>query len=407
MNNYFRFFISNSKILTFLILFTFFSGFGQTFLLSIYIPSFLNDFEISRTFYSLIYSLATILSGFSLIFIGKIIDRVPVKMFALAVVAGLVIANLAAAFSFNAAFLFFAIFLLRFFGQGLATHTSFTIAGKQFQKNRGKALSIAYLGFPLTEGIMPVVIISCVTAFGWRETFMLSALIILICLLPLTLLLLNKSRIKSLPDEFSQDIPQVVATERMIKPEKQIEILRGRRFFLIAPTPFLVGFIITAVFFFQTFIADYKSWSIEWMAINISVYAVSSFVFSVIAGPLTDKFSAKNIFPFVMLPLLLGFAVLFSSNHPYAATAYWFFIGVSAGINSTVTNAMYAETYGTENLGSVRSLFTFVMIIGTALGPLVYSLLLDAGFNFSQINFVLSLIVIIYSIIIYKTRRLT
>ncbi len=406
--NYFRFFISNRKILSFLILFTFFSGFGQTFVLSIYIPSFLSEFSISRTYFSTLYSLATILSGTSIIFAGKLIDRVSVKYFALAVIAGLTVANITAGLSFNALSLFFAIFLLRFFGQGLSTHTAFTTAGKYFKKTRGKALSIAYLGFPLSEGIMPGVVISSIMFFGWRETFHFTAIAFILILLPLTLVLLNKFNPAKIKEEgFSNkkiNSYKIVPDERIFS---QKEIIRNRIFYLIAPMSFLVGFIITALFFFQTFIAEYKGWTIEWMALNISVYAVSSFAFSILAGPMIDRYTARKIFPFIILPVIVGFAVLIFFSHPYTAALYWFFVGVTTGMNSTVSNALYAEIYGKTSLGGVRSLFAFIMIIGTAMGPIIYSLLLDAGLSFSIINVIISIIVMIYFTIIISSNKLS
>lgn len=407
--NYYRFFISNPKILIFTILFTFFSGFGQTFLLSIYIPHFLEDFALSRTFYSTIYSIATIISGISLIFAGKIIDRVSVKSFAVAVIIGFTIANFVASFALNAFTLFLAVFLLRFFGQGLSTHTAFTVAGKYFNKARGKALSIAYLGFPLTEGIMPTVILTLIAIFGWRETFQLSGISIILILLPLTLFLLHGFSSAKIKEESDVKLKKNPVVSKLIPNEKlmsQKDVIKNYRFYLIAPMPFLVGFLITALFFFQTFIAEFKDWTIEWMALNISVYAVSSFVFSMLGGPLIDRFTAVKLFPFIILPLVVGLFVLNIFSHPYFAALYWFFVGISAGLNSTVSNALYAEVYGTKSLGGVRSLFTFVMVIGTALGPVLYSLLLDAGLSFATINYLISSVIVIYFLIVlFKLNR--
>jgi VIT1/CCC1 family predicted Fe2+/Mn2+ transporter len=68
-------------------------------------------------------------------------------------------------------------------------------------------------------------------------------------------------------------------------------------------------------------------------------------------------------------------------------------VGISAGLNPTISNAIYAEEYGTQSLGTVRSLFTFVMVGSTAAGPIVYSLLLDKGLTFTQIHYLAILII--------------
>jgi MFS family permease len=395
--NYLRFFLANWKILLFAVLFTFFSGFGQTFLLSLYIPGFLKDLSFSHTFYSSLYASATLLSGITIIFAGKMIDRLPLKTFAFAVIFGIVSANVVAGFSFNALSLFVAIFMLRFFGQGLLSHTAMTAMGRYFSKARGKALSIAYLGFPIAEGSFPILVLTLITTFGWRQSFFISASTIFLILLPSTFLLLknfNKETIKEDLVVLNIDKTTTITTANE-RQWAQKEVLKTAKFYLFAPTTFIVGFTLTALFFFQTYIAEYKGWSIEWMALNITAYAVSSFIFSIAAGPITDRLRAKRVYPFILLPMLMGLGCLILFSHPIAATAFWFLVGVSAGLNPTVSNALYAETYGTLSLGSVRSLFTFVMVGSTALGPIFYSLMLDNGYSFNSIHTLLIVIITI------------
>jgi MFS family permease len=147
------------------------------------------------------------------------------------------------------------------------------------------------------------------------------------------------------------------------------------------------------LFFFQTHIATAKGWTFEWMALSISAYAVASFSFSIITGMLIDKFSARTIFPFLLLPLVSGLIILNIFQHPFAAMAFWFLTGITAGANSTTGNALYAETYGVNNLGSIRSMFTFVMISSTAAGPVIYSLVLENGFHYSQMHMMIVAII--------------
>jgi MFS family permease len=179
--------------------------------------------------------------------------------------------------------------------------------------------------------------------------------------------------------------------------------VRSPHFYLFAPTVFLVGFLLTALFFYQTFIADYKGWSVEWMAASILAYAISSFLFSIATGPMIDRYSARRIFPFTLLPMALGILVLSSFSHSLAAPLFWFLVGVSAGINSPLTSALYAETYGTRSLGAVRSIFTFVMVVSTALGPVAYSFFLERGFDFDQIHLAIIGVIILNAMLVFAS----
>ena len=53
----------------------FFSSPGQTYSISMFINEYIREFGWSRTFVSLLYSAATMLSGLLLFFVGRVIDR--------------------------------------------------------------------------------------------------------------------------------------------------------------------------------------------------------------------------------------------------------------------------------------------------------------------------------------------
>ena len=363
----------------------FFSSFGQTFVVSLYIPWFLEEFDISRSFFSGMYAVATLGSAATIIFVGKKIDHVPLKNFTLFVVFGIMLACLTAAFSMHLFMLFIAIYLLRFFGQGLLGHTAMTTMARYFRKARGKALSVAYLGFPLGEALFPVLVISLILAVGWRQTFGLSAVFILLVLLPLSIYLMKGFSASTVVEEYEAP-PEKPGREEEQPAWRQSKIIANPWFYLFAPTVFLVGFLQTALFFFQTFIAEYKGWAMEWMAGSITAYALASFSCAILAGPLIDKLSARRLFPFTLLPLGAGVLVLSLSNHPAIAPLYWLLVGITGGMNGPVVSALYAEVYGTRSLGAVRSIFTFVMVVSTALGPVVYSFFLERGFTFDHIH---------------------
>jgi MFS family permease len=388
-----RFFLDNKRILLFGILLTFFSGFGQTFLLSLYIPHIVKEFNISQSLFSTIYAGATMCSGLMIVFTGKYIDRKTLTTFSVFVVTGFLVAHIIAGLSMNLVMIFVAVFMLRFFGQGLLSHTSMTAMGRFFDQARGKALSIAQLGYPLAEAIFPITVVSLIMAFGWRESFLISSAVIAIILLPGVWLLLKNFDRSKIREPLSAS--PIIRKHRapIEKSWSQKEILRDRNFYTFAPTVFIVGFTLTALFFFQTHIATAKGWTFEWMALSISAYAVASFSFSIITGMLIDRFSARTIFPFLLLPLVSGLIILNIFQHPFAAMAFWFLTGITAGANSTTGNALYAETYGVNNLGSIRSMFTFVMISSTAAGPVIYSLVLENGFHYSQMHMMIVAII--------------
>lgn len=81
---YFRFFLTHPRILSFGLLLTLFSSFGQTFLVSIFVPHLLEEFSLNTAQFGSLYAAATLTSAAGLPFLGRLIDRVPLRRFSVA-----------------------------------------------------------------------------------------------------------------------------------------------------------------------------------------------------------------------------------------------------------------------------------------------------------------------------------
>ncbi|MFP3860745.1 MAG: hypothetical protein ACLFUW_07975, partial [Bacteroidales bacterium] len=89
----------NFSLLAFGLMFTFFSSFGQTFLLSLYVPSIEEFLNITNTEFGSVYAVATIGSALTLPWLGGYFDKMTIKRYSLMVVVGLAAALLLLSFS--------------------------------------------------------------------------------------------------------------------------------------------------------------------------------------------------------------------------------------------------------------------------------------------------------------------
>ena len=68
---------------------TFLSSFGQTFFISLSGPNIRDAFGLTNGTFGLIYSVATLSSGLLMIWVGSVIDRVDVRLYATVALLGL------------------------------------------------------------------------------------------------------------------------------------------------------------------------------------------------------------------------------------------------------------------------------------------------------------------------------
>ncbi|MEC7150640.1 MAG: MFS transporter, partial [Pseudomonadota bacterium] len=100
-----------------------------------------NELGITHGQFGNIYATATIFSSLLLSWVGKKIDEYQIIYYSFFVILLLFFSSLFFSFINNIYLLSVGIFLMRFSGQGLMSHTSTTTVSRFFEKSRGKALS--------------------------------------------------------------------------------------------------------------------------------------------------------------------------------------------------------------------------------------------------------------------------
>ncbi|HDT15197.1 MAG TPA: MFS transporter, partial [Firmicutes bacterium] len=331
----------------------FFSGFGQTYFVSLYVPDIMKEFGLDNFSFGLIYGAATITSAVLLILTGKLIDHYNLRSYTLAAVAILTAASLVVSGSNSLLFIFIGFLGLRFGGQGMLPHISQTFISKIFNRTRGTALSLTSLGYSMGEAFFPIIIISIIGFLGWRGSMTLNAFFILFILVPAVFFLLNRRMIDLNTSESGTGEKASFSRRTLLK---------DKNFYIIALNSLMLPAAITGLFFYQLVLAQEKGWAAELLPASFIGFAAGRTLFLLIGGRLTDRFTARRLFPLYLIPFIIGLVILALSSHPAAAPVYLTLAGISMGLSSTVYASTLAEVYGTHNLGGIRSVFTAVMV---------------------------------------------
>ena len=106
-----------------------------------------------------------------------------------------------------------------------------------------------------------------------------------------------------------------------------------------------------------------------------------------------------DTFTLYLFPALLGVLLLCIFKNQYAFPVFWALAGFSSGLGSTVKTATQTEIYGAGSLGKVRSYFSTIIVLSTALGPPVLAFLLDRSISLQLIMAFSAIILLLTSII--------
>ena len=390
----------NFKVILFGFIFTFFSSFGQSFFLGLFNSNIRAVLSISHGQFGTIYASATLLSSLILVWVGKKIDDINILKFASYVIALLGISCFLFSKISSTIFLFFSIFLMRLSGQGLMSHTATTTISRFFERSRGRALSITWLGLSLAEFILPLLIVFLLTIIEWRNIW-LSISILVIIALPLTSFFL----VKEIDLNSREKIIKKNKNIRRIKQWKRKEILKDYRFYIICLSMLAMPWIATGTFVYQSFISSSKNWGPYVIAQSFMVYSILSVLTLFFTGFLIDKFSSRKLLIYMNIPLLFSAFVLYYFSSPISSFIFLGLIGISNGLANVLGSATWAEIYGVKHIGSIKALTTALMVFSTAFGTALFGFLIDNSFSIEQIALVSGSYISIATIILFSIKN--
>ncbi len=373
---------ADPRLLAFGFLASFSSSFGQTFFISLFSADVRAALDLNNAGFGAAYSIGTLSSALVLTWSGHWIDRVDLRSWTKGLIVVFSAACLVMAFSQNFLMLVVAIFLLRQTGQGLMTHTCMTSQARYHEFDRGKAVATAGLGFPLAEACFPILGVAILAVLGWRQSWMAFAAFLLFILLPVCLWLLKGHGERHA--RYLAGAGKLIETEPGESPAMRVhwtrkQVLGDYRFYLLLPVTLAPSFIFTGIFFHQIVIVAAKGWQLEVWAAAYAAFATASVLAGLAFGAYIDKVGAPRSIPWLLPPLGLGCLLMAVTDSLLAAWGYMILAGLTAGMISTFFGAFWADAYGTRHLGSIRALATALMVLSSALSPVIMGVLLDGG----------------------------
>ena len=383
------------KVIIFGFIFTFFSSFGQSFFLGLFNSSIREALSITHGQFGSIYASATLLSSIVLVWIGKKIDDVNILKFASFVIVFLSISCFIFSKISSVIFLFIGIFLMRLSGQGLSSHTATTTISRFFEKNRGRALSIGWLGLSLAEFILPVLIVFLLTFIEWGDLWISISLIVIIVLPIVSYTLIREVKLDTRENANS------VKDLKEIRQWKRIDVVKDYRFYIICMTMLATPWIATGSFVYQSFITNSKGWGPYIVAQSFMAYSIFSVITLFISGFLIDKFTSRKLLIYMNIPLFFAMIVLFYFETPISSFFFLGLLGISNGLSNVLGSSTWAEIYGVKYIGSIKALTTALMVFSTAFGTALFGILIDTNFSIEQIAvvsgaYILSSIILLY-----------
>lgn len=379
-----RILLATSPELSLGIFLIFSSSIGQTFFISLFSGEIRSEFNLSHGMFGILYSVATLTSAIFFLWLGKFTDQFNL------IVLGLITLVLLSGFSFlissaeSLLILFLSLLGLRLFGQSMISHIAVTAMARWFLKKKGRALSIALMGHPIGEALLPSIVTFFLFQFTWREIWIGVGTCIIIIFLPLVYWLGRYLKLQRL--DLSNSLPET--KKKLNVSWNRSQVLKDLRFYQIIPGLLASPFMVTGVFFHQIHLIESKSWSMKLLASSYPFFALSVIGVTFVAGWVVDRFSTVHLLRFFLLPLAFGLLLVAFTDKTYAVPIFMFLMGASTGAATIVISTLWVELYGIDFLGSIRSMCFSLVVLSTSISPALIGLLIDIGITL-EIQFII------------------
>ena len=386
---------------------------GQTTGVSAFIEPLIEDLGIGRFELSVAYMIGTFSSSLLLTPAGKLFDRIGARWmgFGSCLLLGLVLLLLSQVDHLAAllhkllpeqialaglfAFLFF---LLRLSGQGVLTMSSRNMVMKWFDHHRGLVSGIS--GATITFGFSytPTLFSGIIGERGWSGTWFFLGLLLILIFAPLLLTFFRDT-----PETFGllPDEKQHQTSGKKEPVHRQYTLPEAQRSFSFWPfslTMALQALVITAVTFHIESVFELggmegaRGFSIfPWMAyISIGV--------SLFCGWLGDRVELRWLLAVMLTAMSLNLIALLNLHDGWPIYLAIAAGGIANGLFGILMSMTWPRFYGRDHLGAISGLCMTFMVIASAVGPALFSLILDltGSYNMSMAAcLVVSLILLI------------
>ena len=376
---------------------------GQTYMVSIFNPSFREALGLSLTQLTGAYMLGTVLASIPQPYIGYWSDRVGIRRMLILVVVLLSLACVFIAQANSLLMLAMAFFFLRMFGQGALELLSTNMLPMWFRERLGRVSGIKNVVVSLMIGIIPISVLAVIKLVGWRGAYILAGAIVLGVMLPVALFIYVGR-----PEDIGEEVEGANAPQAAVNTELREsasdedftlkEAMRSRAYWILVSSRIAWSAIVTAITFNLLPIFTELGLSEESAAGMFSLLMIGSAIFMILGGALADRV-ALNWLSFGALGLFsvaVGALILLPPNA--AILSYTLLLGIGLGLFGGLSNTVWVRYFGRTHLGKIRgSVFTAV-VAGSSVGPFLMGFSFDRSGDFQSALIVAAVVLAVLAV---------
>jgi len=361
---------------------------GQTYMVSVFNPSFRDSLNLSLSQLTGAYMFGTILASLPQSYIGVWIDRFGIRRMLFLIVTLFSLACVFIAQVNSLPMLFLAFMFLRMFGQGALELLSVNMLPMWFRSTLGTVSGIRNVAVNLLIGAVPIGILALINQVGWRSTYIMAGASVFIVMIPVAYFFyINRPEdIRQTIDGDAQPVETDQKNNSAPAPENEYSLkmaMGTRSYWILTASWFAWAAIATGITFNLLPIFTTKGLTEEQAAAAFTALMVVSAVFQIIGGVFADRIALRWLaFGSLLLYSIAVGALLFVPSNAFVLI-YTLVLGVAQGLFGGLGNTVWVRYFGREHLGKIRGSVWTAAVAGSSVGPFLMALSYDQTGDFT------------------------
>ena len=351
---------------------------GQTYVVSIFLESFIADLGISRSLVSMLYTLGTLVGSFILPIVGYQLDRHGARLIVVLITALFGLACVYMGYVQNAFMLGLGFIALRMLGQGSLGMVCTNVINQWWVRRRGMVMGISGMaGSLISLGGFPNLINWLLPIYGWRFTYILLGIILVFAMTPLAFIFFrNHPEDYGLqPDGGESGILR--SRKRTQAPTGWTEVhwtlgqaMHTSVFWILLGSLSAISMLSTGLFFHIVSIFIDNGLTPDLAAAVFVPVAVTTALVNWGSGLLVDRVPVRVLLAIGLFFQALSLLMARSLSGITLVLIFGIVLGISSGLIRILGSVVWAMYFGRHHLGSITGFTTMITITGSAMGPM-------------------------------------
>ena len=303
---------------------------------------------------------------------GRIVDRFGPRRLMLGgiVMAGGALVGLSYVTSLGAFYFFYAFNALGYvFGGPLPNQV---LLSRWFDKARGKAMGIAYLGIGVGGAVVPLLAYSLTQAYGWRGALRILGLLMIAIALPVAYFVREPVRTGA---------ANAGAAARF---DLRAILSRPAFYLLMLGSMASIGAVGGTIQNLALYLSlDRKLPQVE-IDTTLSIILAGSVIGRLVMGWLADRWPKKHVMFLIYTIVALSIPMLVYAPSPATLKICAFLFGIGLGGDYMIIPLMAAELYGVAILGRVMGIVLTADSVSESLVPMLVASMRDASGSYAS-----------------------